>query len=175
MTNEIRNLLKPEKDIGGSMGIWVRVFLNENGRVHAPMISSCSKNKCRQVGNSEKGIYAFRRTVNSKMRCEEVSATAALLGHTEDVNERYYTCLLYTSCGSPAAVTGRKGFGCMGHFPKAGRPWTQQIYSSYRNILWPACRRRRGKMRAHLFRWCHPVCGIRAADGHIAKRQHRCV
>lgn len=66
-------------------------FLNENGRVHAPMISSCSKNKCRQVGNSEKGIYAFRRTVNSKMRCEEVSATAALLGHTEDVNERYYT------------------------------------------------------------------------------------
>ena len=55
------------------------------------MISSCSKNKCRQVGNSEKGIYAFRRTVNSKMRCEEVSATAALLGHTEYVNERYYT------------------------------------------------------------------------------------
>ena len=26
------------------------------------------------------------------------------------------------SCGSPAAVAGRKGFGCMGHFPKAGRP-----------------------------------------------------
>ena len=46
------------------------------------------KNKCKQVG-----IHAFRRTVNSKMRCEGVSATvaAALLGHSPDVNEQYYT------------------------------------------------------------------------------------
>ena len=94
MTNEIRSLLKRVKDIEAQYGYeseWV--FSNENGRVHAPVISSCSKNKCRQAGISEKGIYAYRRTVNSKMRCEGVSATvaAALLGHTEDVNERYYT------------------------------------------------------------------------------------
>ena len=41
----------------------------------------------------EKGIHAFRRTVNSKMRCSGVPATvaASLLGHTEEVNENYYT------------------------------------------------------------------------------------
>ncbi|WP_455648906.1 tyrosine-type recombinase/integrase [Enterocloster citroniae] len=94
MTNEIRSLLKRVKDIEVEYGYeseWV--FSNENGRVHAPVISSCSKNKCRQTGISEKGIYAYRRTVNSKMRCEGVSATvaAALLGHTEDVNDQYYT------------------------------------------------------------------------------------
>lgn len=69
------------------------VFANENGRVHAPVISSCSKNKCRQLGITEKGIHAYRRTINSKIRCEGVSSTvaAALLGHTEQVNEKYYT------------------------------------------------------------------------------------
>lgn len=69
------------------------VFSNENGRIHAPVISSCSKNKCRQIGITEKGIHAYRRTVNSKMKCNGVSTTvaASLLGHTEEVNERYYT------------------------------------------------------------------------------------
>lgn len=35
-------------------------------------------------------IHAYRRTVNSKMRCEGVSATvaAALLGHSEEVNRK---------------------------------------------------------------------------------------
>ena len=69
------------------------VFANEKGRIHAPMISSCLKNKCRQAGISEKGIHAIRKTVNSKMRCHGVSATiaASLLGHTEEVNEQYNT------------------------------------------------------------------------------------
>ena len=75
----------------GYISEWV--FSNENGRIHAPIISSCIKNKCRQLGIDEKGIHAFRKTLNSKMRCSGVSATiaASLLGHTEEVNEKYYT------------------------------------------------------------------------------------
>lgn len=94
ITPEIKALLDRLKKLEMSNGFicdWV--FANENGRIHAPIISSCSKNKCRQVGITEKGIHAYRRTVNSKMRCNGVSSTvtAALLGHTEEVNERYYT------------------------------------------------------------------------------------
>jgi integrase len=94
ITDEIRELLDAVRKVemqNGYMCEWV--FANENGRIHAPIISSCSKNKCRQIGISEKGIHAYRRTVNSKMRCNGVSATvaASLLGHTAEVNEQYYT------------------------------------------------------------------------------------
>lgn len=94
LTNEIKVLLDMVKRVEMKNGyICEWVFANENGRVHAPMISSCSKNKCKQVGIDEKGIHAFRRTVNSKLRCDGVSATvaASLLGHTAEVNEQYYT------------------------------------------------------------------------------------
>lgn len=69
------------------------VFVNESGRIHAPVISSCSKIKCHQLGITEKGIHAYRRTFNSKMKCEGVPTViaASLLGHTEQVNEKYYT------------------------------------------------------------------------------------
>lgn len=94
VTEEIKVLLEKVKKAemqNGYMCEWV--FANENGRIHAPVISSCLKNKCRQIGIDEKGIHAFRRTVNSKLRCNGVSATiaASLLGHTEEVNEQYYT------------------------------------------------------------------------------------
>ena len=47
----------------------------------------------KQVGIDEKGIHAYRKTLNSKMRCDGVSSTvaASLLGHTKEVNEQYYT------------------------------------------------------------------------------------
>lgn len=94
LTDEIKVLLDMVKRVEMKSGyICEWVFANENGRIHAPIISSCSKNKCRQIGIDEKGIHAFRRTVNSKLRCGGVSATvaASLLGHTEEVNEHYYT------------------------------------------------------------------------------------
>ena len=94
MTDEIRTLLDMIKRVEMKHGfICEWVFANEGGRIHAPVISSCSKNKCKQIGIDEKGIHAFRRTVNSKLRCNGVSATvaASLLGHTEEVNEQYYT------------------------------------------------------------------------------------
>ncbi len=94
MTDEIKTLLRKVKDVereNGYLCEWV--FANENGRVHAPIISSCSKTKCRQLGIDEKGIHAYRKTLNSRMRCDGVSATvaASILGHTKEVNEQYYT------------------------------------------------------------------------------------
>lgn len=42
---------------------------------------------------SERGIHAFRKTFNSKLRCNGVSSieAASLLGHSKEVNENYYT------------------------------------------------------------------------------------
>lgn len=94
LTEEIRDLLervrKAEME-NGYLCEWV--FADEDGRIHAPVISSCSKNKCRQLKITEKGIHAYRRTVNSKMRCAGVPVTvaASLLGHSEAVNVKYYT------------------------------------------------------------------------------------
>ena len=69
------------------------VFANEEGRLHAPVVSSCIKNKCKQLNIPPKGIHAFRKTFNSNMRCSGVSdvVAAALLGHSVQVNRMYYT------------------------------------------------------------------------------------
>ena len=94
ITPEIQKLLDTIKRIEIEYGfICEWVFADADGRVHAPVISSCSKNKCKQIGIDEKGIHAYRKTLNSKLRCNGVSATVAssLLGHSEEVNEEYYT------------------------------------------------------------------------------------
>ena len=45
------------------------------------------------MGIPDRGIHAFRKTFNSNMRCAGVSevVAASLLGHSPDVNKRYYT------------------------------------------------------------------------------------
>ena len=94
LTDEIKVLLDKVKRVEMENGYLTKwVFSNEDGRVHAPVISSCVKNKCRQLGIEEKGIHAFRRTLNSKMRCNNVPAVVAseIMGHTEAVNDEYYT------------------------------------------------------------------------------------
>lgn len=90
----LRNLLAKIKKSELSAGYLCEwVFANEDGRIHAPVISSCIKNKCRQLGIPERGIHAFRRTLNSNMRCAGVSEmiTSSLLGHSPQVNRQYYT------------------------------------------------------------------------------------
>ncbi|MBU5482321.1 tyrosine-type recombinase/integrase [Blautia sp. MSJ-19] len=69
------------------------IFANEEGRIHAPVVSSCIKNKCKQLRIPDRGIHAFRKTFNSNMRCAGVSevVAASLLGHSPDVNKKYYT------------------------------------------------------------------------------------
>lgn len=94
MTEEIRKLLFKIKKVETEYGYLCEwVFANEDGRIHAPLISACIKTKCRQLGIEVKGIHAFRKTLNSNMRCKGVSSTVAstILGHSPQVNERYYT------------------------------------------------------------------------------------
>ena len=94
ITPEIRTLLETVERIEKRYGYFCEwVFANEDGRIHAPVISSCSKNKCRQTQITEVGIHAYRRTFNSKLRCAGVPAVVAssLLGHSEQVNDQYYT------------------------------------------------------------------------------------
>lgn len=94
ITDEIRDVLQTVKKIEMQNGyISEFVFSNENGRIHTNVISSCLKNKCRQLGITEKGIHAYRKTLNSKMRLNGVSAIVAgsLLGNSKEVNDEYYT------------------------------------------------------------------------------------
>lgn len=94
MTDDIRDLLERLKSVEQEYGYLCEwVFANEKGRIHAPIISSCAKTKCRQLGIDGKGIHAYRKTLNSNLRCRGVSATvaASMLGHTKEVNEQYYT------------------------------------------------------------------------------------
>ena len=69
------------------------IFSGEKGRIHAPVISSCAKNKCKQIGIPYKSIHSYRRTFSSKLKCNGVSTTivSSVMGHTEEVNEHYYT------------------------------------------------------------------------------------
>lgn len=95
ISNEIMQLLQKIKKVQEEYGIYKGfVFSTADGHVHCKVISDCMRNKCIQIGMKQtKGIHAVRRTVNSRMRCAGVSATvaAALLGHTEDVNNANYT------------------------------------------------------------------------------------
>ena len=94
MTPEIKKLLNSIKRISVQAGILTEwVFSDHNGRIHAPIISSCIKNKCIQLDVTQVGIHACRRTVNSKLKKLGVSTpvAAALLGHSEEVNDQYYT------------------------------------------------------------------------------------
>ena len=45
------------------------------------------------IRNTQKGIHAFRKTLNSRLRCEGVSEVimSAILGHSVQVNRTYYT------------------------------------------------------------------------------------
>ena len=94
VTPEIEKLLQQIKKVELQNGFLSEfVFSNKSGRIHVNVISSCIKNKCRQLGITEKGIHAYRKTLNSKMRRDGVSSTvaASLLGHSKEVNDAYYT------------------------------------------------------------------------------------
>lgn len=88
---KLLTLLKYVETTNGYLCEWM--FANEEGRIHSTVISSCIKNKCKQIGIQQRGIHSFRKTLNSKLKCNGVSTTvaASLLGHTTEVNEQYYT------------------------------------------------------------------------------------
>ena len=94
LTDEIRSLLERVKLTESELG-WLTdyIFSDANGPISFRKISSCLKNKCRQIGLDTVGIHAYRRTVNSMMALNGVPANvrATLLGHSKEVNEKYYT------------------------------------------------------------------------------------
>ncbi len=94
LTEDINKLLEEIKSIEAAAGNITRfIFSDDNGPITFRKISSCIKNKCRQIGIETYGIHAYRRTVNSMMAHNgvPVSVRAALLGHSREVNEKYYT------------------------------------------------------------------------------------
>lgn len=70
------------------------VFQDSEGRLTKSKISDSMRNHTMSGEYSGiKSIHAIRRTINSKMRCDGVSATVAssLIGNCERVNDRNYT------------------------------------------------------------------------------------
>lgn len=95
LTEEIKDVLARVKKAEIRNGFLSEfVFSDKNGRVHTRKISECARNMTMtKEFEHTKSIHAIRRTLNSNLRCNGVSATvaAALLGHTERVNEENYT------------------------------------------------------------------------------------
>lgn len=94
LTDEIIALLYRLRSVQIEYGyLGEYIFQNHEERIHAPIISACAKNKCIQLGIPVKSIHSYRRTFSSRLKCSGVSSTvvSALLGHTEEVNEQYYT------------------------------------------------------------------------------------
>ena len=94
LTQEIIDFLEKLKEVQIKNGFLSKyVFSNENGRIHRNTLISCGRNKCAQAGTSAQGLQVARRTLNSNLRTYGVSTVVAssILGHSQEVNERYYT------------------------------------------------------------------------------------
>lgn len=101
LTDKIIEILKEIKKVEMEHG-WLGeyVFMDADGRVHMGRISRCAR---KVTGTSDfynvKCITSLRRSLNSTLRCNGVSATVAssLLGHTSMVNQRNYTEDVYSN------------------------------------------------------------------------------
>lgn len=95
ITDDIKRVFKETRELEETNG-WLGefVFMNKNGRVHCRVISACMRNlTLSKEYEYSKSIHSIRRTVNSKMRCNGVSAqvAASLIGNTKEVNENHYS------------------------------------------------------------------------------------
>jgi integrase len=95
LTKDIKDLLTRIKEYETAKG-WIGdfVFMDAEGRVSKSKISDTTRNITMSDDfTGIKSIHAIRRTINSRMRCNGVSATLAssLIGNTERVNDRNYT------------------------------------------------------------------------------------
>lgn len=95
LTDDIIDLLERIKSYEADHG-WLGefVFQDAEGRVTKSKISDATRNHTMSNEYSGiKSIHAIRRTVNSRMRCNGVSATVAssLIGNSERVNDSNYT------------------------------------------------------------------------------------
>jgi integrase len=90
--HELLDLIEKRQMEAGIKNEWL--FSDGHGsHIHKRPICDCLKNRCNQIGIRPKGIHAFRRQINSDMRCDGVSAviTSSLIGNSEAVNKKHYT------------------------------------------------------------------------------------
>ncbi|BDF32892.1 hypothetical protein CE91St62_09580 [Lachnospiraceae bacterium] len=95
MCDEIVSLLKRIKSIQEEHGCLCDfIFTNcEGGYISGQLISDCMKRLTKHLGIHGGGITALRKTINSNLRHNGVPVTivASMLGHSPEVNEKYYT------------------------------------------------------------------------------------
>lgn len=95
MTKEVEKLLLELKKVEVKYGYLCEfVFANENGQIHKTAITRCASNKSFQAGlDCSKPIHSYRRTINSVLKADGISTTvaASILGHSERVNDEFYT------------------------------------------------------------------------------------
>lgn len=95
MCDEIRDLMKRIRTVQEEYGC-ISEFIFTNGRgsyINGQRISDCMKRLTNYLGIHGGGITALRKTINSNLRRNGVPVTivASMLGHTEEVNNKYYT------------------------------------------------------------------------------------
>ncbi len=92
---QITKLLSKIKHIQTEYGILCEwIFTDGNGGyTHARNITDCMTRLCRENGLSGGGITKLRKTTSSDLQSKGVpkSVVASMLGHTTEVNEKYYT------------------------------------------------------------------------------------
>lgn len=95
LCDEIRELLGRIQRVEKRYGLLCEyIFTDGKGSfINAQRISDCAKRLTNYLGIHGGGITALRKTINSNLRKQGVSATIAssILGHTAEVNEKYYT------------------------------------------------------------------------------------
>ena len=92
---QITKLLSKIKHIQTEYGILCEwIFTDGNGGyTHARNITDCMTRLCREHGLSGGGITKLWKTTSSDLQSKGVpkSVVASMLGHTTEVNEKYYT------------------------------------------------------------------------------------
>ena len=95
LCDEITNLLNHIKGVQEEHGI-VSEFIFSDGNlehIHTQHIGDCMQRVTKKVGIHGGSITALRKTINSNLKTSGVPTTivASMLGHTPEVNEKYYT------------------------------------------------------------------------------------
>ena len=94
LDDTIRNLLLRIRKVymnHGGMCEWV--FSSDEKRINLGTLSSCNKNRWKQLGRKAKsGIHGYRHRLSSNLRTKGISATivASIMGHSVQTNNIHY-------------------------------------------------------------------------------------
>ena len=95
MCEEIKELLSKIKVLQVEQGIESNFIfaINNEDCINAQEVSQCMRRIQRKLDIKGGSITGLRKTINSNLKSTGTSTTvvASILGHTEEVNENYYT------------------------------------------------------------------------------------